>query len=90
MKITMVKKIMADGSPCKKCVQVMEKLESSGHIKAINEIIEAHENDPTSKGMQMSLVLGVDKAPFFVVERDGKEPEIFTVYFKLVKEVLEA
>ena len=90
MKITMVKKILADGSPCQKCSQVMEKLESSGHIKSIDRIIEAREDDPGSEGMQLSMLLGVDKAPFFVVDRDGEAPEVFTIYFKLVKDVLEA
>ncbi|MTI14380.1 hypothetical protein [Sansalvadorimonas verongulae] len=89
-KITMVKKIMMDGSPCQKCVQVMEKLESSGHINSISRIVEAREDDPGSEGMQLSSLLGVDKAPFFVVEREGQTPEVFTIYFKLVKEVLEA
>ncbi len=90
MKITMVKKILADGSPCRKCDQVMEKLNSTGHIKSIDRIIEAREDDPGSEGMQLSAVLGVDKAPFFLVERDGKEPEVYTIFFKLVKDVLEA
>ncbi|WP_281648319.1 hypothetical protein [Parendozoicomonas sp. Alg238-R29] len=89
-KITMVKKIMADGSPCAKCGQVMGKLESSGHIKSIDRIIEAREDDPNSEGMQLSSLLGVDKAPFFVVEREDQQPEVFTIYFKLVKEVLDA
>ena len=90
MKITMVKKILADGSPCKKCDQVMGKLENSGHINSIDRIIEAREDDPSSEGMQLSELLGVDKAPFFVVEREGQQPEVFSIYFKLVKEVLEA
>jgi len=30
----------------------------------------------------------IDRAPFFIVERDGQAPEIYTVYFKFVKEVL--
>jgi hypothetical protein len=30
----------------------------------------------------------VDRAPFFVVERDGQPTAIYTVYFKFVKEVL--
>ena len=30
----------------------------------------------------------INQAPFFVVEREGQQPEIYTVYFKFVKEVL--
>ena len=89
MKITMVKKIMADGSPCKKCGEVLERLEQSGHIQRIDHIVEAYENDPLSEGMQIATMLNVDKAPFFVVERPGEAPIAYTIYFKLVKEVLD-
>ncbi|GAA4651501.1 hypothetical protein GCM10023116_37850 [Kistimonas scapharcae] len=89
MKITMVKKILADGSPCKKCGEVLERLEQSGHIHRIDRIVEAYENDPFSEGMQIATMLNVEKAPFFVVEKPGETPEVYTIYFKLVKDVLE-
>ena len=90
MKITMVKKRMADGSPCKKCREVDEKLRAANQLHCIDEIIYADESDPNSAGMQLSARYGVDRAPFFVVERDNKLPQIYTVYFKFVKEVLNA
>ncbi|MCL6271941.1 hypothetical protein M3P05_18640 [Sansalvadorimonas sp. 2012CJ34-2] len=90
MKITMVKKVLADGSSCKKCDQVMQKLEESGYISRIDEVLEARENDPKSQGAQLAYVLGVTKAPFFVVDRGEPEPEVYTIYFKLVKEVFES
>lgn len=89
MKITLVKKILADGSPCKKCGDVLEKLEQSGQMAQIDEVLVADERDPASPGMKLSAALGVDRAPFFVVEEDGKEPVVYTVYFKFVKEVLD-
>ena len=39
MKITLVKKIKADGSPCKKCEQVLSRLEKEGHLDRIDEIV---------------------------------------------------
>ena len=46
--------------------------------------------DPESEGMQLAAQHNVDRAPFFIVERDGQDAEIYTVYFKFVKEVLNA
>ena len=89
MKITLVKKILADGSPCKKCGDVMQRLEDSGQIKRINEVLVADERDPTSPGMLLAAELHVDRAPFFVVQHDDGRQDVYTVYFKFVKEVLE-
>lgn len=87
MKITFVKKILADGSPCRKCADVEQRLESSGQIEHVDETLVADERDPSSPGMQLAERLGVKRAPFFVVERDGEE-QVYTVYFKFAKEVL--
>jgi len=88
MKITFVKKILADGSPCKKCADVIGKLEESGHINSIDEILVADERDESSAGMVLARKLNVERAPFFVVERANQAPEVYTVYLKFVKEVL--
>ena len=89
MKIVMVKKILADGSPCKKCGEVLSKLESSGLIKLIDEIIVADERDTDSAGMIVAKELKVERAPFFVVYKEGEAPEVHTIYIKFAKEVLE-
>lgn len=89
MKITLVKKILADGSPCKKCGDVLQKLESTGQMQHINDIKVADERDPQSEGMQLAEQYNVNRAPFFIVEEESKETAIYTVYFKFVKEVLD-
>lgn len=89
MKITFVKKILADGSPCPKCADVQEKLDSSGQIARIDETLIADERDPQSIGMQLAAQYDVNRAPFFIVEKEGQEPVIYTVYLKFVKEILE-
>lgn len=86
MKITMVKKILKDGSPCKKCAEIQNKLEESGHIHSIDDVVIADERDEHSPGMLLAKQHQVDKAPFFIVENESGEVEIYTVYFKLVKE----
>jgi predicted DsbA family dithiol-disulfide isomerase len=40
--------------------------------------------------MLLATEHGVDRAPFFIVEREGEAAQIYTVYFKFVKEVLDA
>lgn len=89
MKITLVKKILADGSPCPKCADVEKKLQQSGNIDRIDEILIADVRDPDSAGMKLANDLQVTRAPFFVVEKEG-DVEVFTVYFKFVKQILGA
>lgn len=90
MHITMVKKILADGSPCKKCGEVLAKMEADDQLKFMDDILVADERDPKSAGMLLAKKLGVDRAPFFVVTQDDGSQTIYTVYLKFVKEVLNA
>ncbi len=86
MKITFVKKILADGSPCRKCGDVETRLIESGQMDRIDEVLIADERDPDSPGMRLAADLEVARAPFFVVD-DGGERKVWTVYFKFAKEV---
>ncbi|MFP6816822.1 MAG: hypothetical protein VB949_14305 [Pseudomonadales bacterium] len=88
MHITLVKKILANGEPCRKCHDIEARLRSSGGWERIDEVIIADERDPNSPGMQLASDLQVERAPFFVVTEDG-EQRVYTVYFKFVKEVLD-
>tara|TARA_R110001592_G_scaffold116059_1_gene316923 strand:- start:61219 stop:61554 length:336 start_codon:yes stop_codon:yes gene_type:complete len=88
MRITFVKKINLDGSFCKKCDEVQQKMNAAGQNELIDEVLIADERDPASPGMELASLYNVERAPFFLVERDGEAPEIHTVYFKFVKEVL--
>lgn len=88
MKITFVKKILADGSLCRKCADVQQRLEDSGQLDRIDEVLVADERDPKSPGMQLASELNVKRAPFFVVADDHGERRVWTVYFKFAKEVL--
>lgn len=84
MTITFVKKILANGEPCKKCQEVEDRLRRSGYMASIDKTIIADERDPDSEGMQLAQQHNVDLAPFFVVE-DAGSTRIYTVYFKFVK-----
>lgn len=89
MHITMVKKIKADGSPCRKCADVENRLADAGHLRRIDRIVVADERDPASEGMQLAARHKVDLAPFFIVERDDGTTQVYTIYFRFLKEVLE-
>lgn len=89
MKITFVKKILADGSACKKCGDVIRYLEEGDQMQYIDQTLIADERDPRSEGMLLAEELGVERAPFFVVEKENGEKEVYTIYFKFVKEVLK-
>lgn len=88
MRITMVKKLFADGAPCKKCIEVEQKMHQAGQMNKIDQILVAEEADPNSAGMLLAAKHNIDRAPFFVVEYDDQPTQVYTVYFKFVKEVL--
>lgn len=87
MKITFVKKIKADGSPCRKCAEVEARLESAGLMGRMDLIVVADERDAESEGMRLAAEHGVDAAPFFVVT-SASGLVVYTSYVKLLKEVL--
>jgi hypothetical protein len=86
--ITFVKKILANGEPCKKCQEVSERLISDGLMESINHIAIADERDADSEGMRLASKHQVQRAPFFLVEEEG-QIEVFDVYFKLRKALIE-
>jgi len=89
MKITMVKKILRDGSPCPKCGEVLARMEAENQMRFIDELLVADERDPASDGLLLAAELSVERAPFFVVTHDDGRREVHTVYLKFVKEVLQ-
>jgi hypothetical protein len=89
MHITMVKKIKADGSPCRKCLEVEQRLAQAGLLPRIDRTVIADEGNPSSEGMVLAQRHAVDVAPFFVVDDEsGAAPRVYTSYFRFVKEVL--
>jgi hypothetical protein len=88
MTITFVKKILASGETCQKCRDVEARLTDGGHWTAIDRVVVADERDPDSEGMRLAARLGVNRAPFFVVESPDKTT-VYTVYLKFLKDVLQ-
>ncbi len=89
MHITMVKKELRDGRPCRKCEQAMDQLMGRGLWERINEVVIAKEGDPSSPGVAIASRHGIDVAPFFVVRDDSGE-QVYTSVMQLIKDRLSA
>ncbi|WP_017938438.1 hypothetical protein [Zestomonas thermotolerans] len=90
MRITLVKKVLADGQDCAKCRDVLQQLERRGLLGRIDRILVADERDPTSAGWLASQYYGVASAPFFVVQREDGGEQVYTVFLRFLQEVLAA
>ena len=89
MHISFVKKILADGNPCRKCADVEQRLRDAGLYHKIDQVVIANDKDPESEGMQLAKQYKVETAPFFIVEDDDGVIQVYTIYFKFLKEVLQ-
>jgi phosphoadenosine phosphosulfate reductase len=87
MYVTMIKKELADGSPCKKCIQAEEVLRRRGLWEQIDEVVFAKEADPQSPGMRLAAQHRVELAPFFLV-REGDHESLYTSVIELMRERL--
>ena len=68
MHITFVKKIKADGTECRKCIEVQSRLEKDGYIEKINAIVIADENDENSVGLQLAKNMLYNKRHFLLLK----------------------
>lgn len=84
----MVKKTLADGSDCRKCAEATDHLRTRGLWDRIDEVVWAHEGDPSSPGMVLGAAFGVASAPFFIVRDDAGLEAVYTSVLQLVRERL--
>lgn len=87
--ITMVKKLTRDGQPCAKCRDVEARLHREGLFEQIDRVVIAQEGDLGSEGMRLAEIYQVDRVPFFLVADGCGDVRVYTVYFKLLREVLK-
>jgi phosphoadenosine phosphosulfate reductase len=88
MRITMIKKQLAGGEPCNKCIQAEELLRSRGLWDKIGEVVWAIEGDEQSPGMRIAQQHGVTLAPFFLVDDEAGGTRVYTSTIGFIKEVL--
>ena len=91
MNVTMVKKILLGGEPCKKCAQAEDVLRRRGLWDRIDHVAIADELDADSEGMRLAREHGMATAPFFIVREDGagRPPRVFESVLTLIKEALQ-
>ena len=87
MHVTMVKKVLLDGSPCDKCLKAEELLKRRSLWEKIDEVVLALEADPDSPGMRLAARHGVELAPFFVV-KDAAGERVYTSVMEVVRDRL--
>ncbi|HMJ12814.1 MAG TPA: phosphoadenylyl-sulfate reductase [Polyangiaceae bacterium] len=89
MRVTMVKKQLANGEPCRKCLQAQELLQNRGLWDRVHDVVWAIEGDPDSPGMRLARQHGVDLAPFFIVTPDAGEPRVYDSVLRLIRDELQ-
>lgn len=88
MHLTMVKKRLENGEPCRKCVQAEELLRRRGLWERIDEVVWAEEGKPDSPGLKLAEQHDIQLAPFFIARgADGSE-RTWTSVMRFVKEAL--
>lgn len=88
MKITIVKKVKADGCLCRKSNEVWTDLQASRLLGRIDRIVFAHADKPQGEGMSLAIKHQVRAAPFFIVEREDDSEEVYTDYSYFLQEIL--
>ena len=87
MHVTMVKKVLLDGSACKKCDQAEELFKRRGLWEKIDEVVWAKEAEPDSPGMRLAEKHRVELAPFFIVS-DAAGEKVYTSAVELMRDKL--
>jgi hypothetical protein len=85
MHVIMVKKKLKDGSDWREWDEATEHVRARGWVDRIDEGVWGVEDDPSSPGMALGALLGVERAPFFVV-RDERGEQVYTSVLQLVRE----
>jgi phosphoadenosine phosphosulfate reductase len=87
-RVVMVKKRLASGEPCRKCVQAEEMLRKRDRWRRIDEVVWAEEGNSSSPGMVLAARLGIETAPFFVVSGDARGERVYESALMLLKNEL--
>lgn len=86
--VTMVKKRLANGEACAKCIQAEQMLRARGLWHLVDEVLWAEEGQPNSEGMRLSEKHGVEVAPFFIVRSGAAEPAVYTSTLRMMRECM--
>ena len=85
MHVTMIKKRLLSGEPCKKCAEAEEMLRGRGLWDRIDRVVWAQEGDASSEGMLLGQKHGVANAPFFIVKAPSGQEQVLESTLKLMR-----
>ncbi|HEY2732568.1 MAG TPA: phosphoadenylyl-sulfate reductase [Polyangiales bacterium] len=85
MHVTMVKKQLAGGAPCRKCAEAEALLKGRGLWGRIDKVVWAIEDQPASEGFELGKRYGVETAPFFVVRDDSGREQVIESTLRLLR-----
>lgn len=84
----MVKKRLASGEPCGKCVQAEDQLKKRGLWDRVDKVVWADESDKDGLGWALAQKHNVSAAPFFLVG-DAAKVEVYTSTLSLIRDLQE-
>jgi phosphoadenosine phosphosulfate reductase len=90
MHVTMVKKLLSGGAPCRKCDEAEALLRSRGLWDRIDRVVLAVEGEPESEGFQLGRRFGVANAPFFVLRDEQGHEQVIDSTLRLIRALTPA
>ncbi len=85
MKVIMVKKRLRSGEECPRCTDATEYLKKKGVFDRLHAVVWYDESTPDDEGHRLAKLHKVERAPFFIVERPGREPEMIDSPMRIYK-----
>ena len=83
--VVMVKKRLKDGSDCRRCAQIQERIEKDDFGDQISQTLFVEEGKDDTLGARLSKQFKMRTAPFFVITYEDDRVEAVESYFKLKK-----
>ena len=83
--VVMVKKRLKDGSDCRRCAQIQERIEKDDFGDQISQTLFVEEGKEDTLGARLSKQFKMRTAPFFVITYEDDRVEAVESYFKLKK-----
>jgi len=84
----MVKKILRDGSPCRKCAQAEDILRKRGYWNRIDGVVYIKVGEENSEGIKLARKHSIEVAPFFIVNENNEVPRVYTRVFEFINKEL--
>jgi hypothetical protein len=83
----MIRKILESGEECPKCQEAVKLLREKGVYDKINKVVDAVVGNPESEGFKIAQQYAIERAPFFIVEKDDGEKKIIVSVLQFVREM---